>query len=334
MQRRIFLKLSAAGAASMLWACQESTQPGGTMLMTHAPGGTRTRVRVGSDATSSSGASFFADDEPMAAASTREVHVLEPGTASSAFDRQGYEYRIEPWNGRVVERGMMGVLLREFGTRGLGADQLNHPVALAFGPDDNMYVADRGNDRVQVFDRQGHHLRQIGGYGSALGQLSHPSDLLFDAAGRLLVADTLNHRVQVFETSGRSVALIGSFGTGPGLLNGPSGLALAPDSTLHVLDAGNARVVVFDLQGEYLRSYGERGAAPGQLALPRALALAKDGTGFVADVATATVEVWSPDGRFEQRFEPYFEDGSRAAPVDVALAPDGDLYISAVPAAA
>jgi tripartite motif-containing protein 71 len=342
MQRRLFLKLSAAGAAAgVLWGCSDGSSSdggGGVMLMTNGPGAPR--MGGGASATSGGGAAYIDEDAPVQAQPTvtREVHVMAPNAAFAAYDRQGYGYEIEPFGGRVVERGMLGVLLREFGSFGMGDSQLNQPVALAFGPDDNLYVLDRGNHRVQVFDRAGNHLRQIGGYGSDLGQLSYPQDLLFDAKGHLFVADTLNHRVQVFDVSGRALSLFGTLGSEDGELNGPNSLALDADGSLHVLDSGNGRVQVFELDaqlgGNFVRGYGEWGTEPGQLSLPRSLALTKDGTAIVADVANATLEVWKPDGRFEQRFVPRFDDGDVAAPVDVAVAPDGDLYISAVPAAA
>ena len=45
--------------------------------------------------------------------------------------------------------------LRKWGGRGSGDGELRWPQALAIGSDDNIYVSECSNDRVQVFDRQG-----------------------------------------------------------------------------------------------------------------------------------------------------------------------------------
>jgi hypothetical protein len=322
MKRRYFLRLSAVGAASVLWGCED----GGRSLQHGQPG----PALQPDGADEGGGAAFVAQPDPgAAAAALRTVYVEEHTAAHTVFDLQGYGYEIETSAGRVVERGIFGVMLRQFGSFGTGPAQLNCPVAIAFGPDDHMYVADRGNSRVQVFDRDARHLRQIGSHGSGAQELSYPRALAFDAAGRLLVADTLNHRIQIFDRAGRAIGRFGELGSGPGQLNAPIGLALGPGELLHVLDAGNRRVQVFSLDGAPQYAYGV-----GHFALPRALAVASDGTSFVADVANAMVEVFAKDGSFEQRLSPTFEDGDRAAPIELVVAPDGDLHVTAIPAAA
>lgn len=321
MKRRFFLKLSTAGAASVLWGCQD----GSSMQLSHGP---LAGAAAGVDASAGGGSHIVEGAET--GTWRRGVHVSEREAAYTAFDAQGYSYEIESRAGRVVERGLFGLQLRQFGSFGLGQKQLNAPCALAFGPDELLYVLDHGNHRVQVFERDGGYAGQIGGPDT----LSHPRDLFIDAEGLLFVADTLNHRVQVFDAAGQRVASFGELGSEPGQLNGPVGIAQGPDGLVHVLDAGNRRVQVFTTSGRFVRLYGEvpRGQAP--LALARTLAVGSDGTAFVGDVASARVQIFTPEGRFEQSFAPRFADGAPAAPVDIALAPDGDLYVTAVAAAA
>jgi hypothetical protein len=326
MKRRYFLRLSTAGAVAALWGCEDG---GRRMQVSHGQPGPTLRGRVPGQ--EGEGAAFASQVEPGApgAAASRSVYVQDPDAAHTAFDAQGYGYEIEPHAGRVVERGMLGVLIRQFGAYGVGPSQLNNPVALVFGPDDHMYVVDRGNSRVQVFDRDARHLRQIGRHGSGPQELSYPRALAFDTDGRLLVADTLNHRVQIFDLEGRSLGRFGELGRNPGELNAPVGLAIGPDALLHVLEAGNRRVQVFTLDGAPQYTYGTD-----RFALPRALVVAGDGTSFVADVANAAVEVFGRDGTFEQRLSPTFDGGAPAAPVQLALDADGDLYVTAIAAAA
>jgi tripartite motif-containing protein 71 len=314
MKRRSFLQLSAAVSATALWGC--SAREHGVIVH-------RARSRgAGAPATTELTPTSLEPQE-------RAVFVHEGTDAHTAFDADGYAYEIEPFEGRVVERGALGSPLRQFGSYGIGSAELNHPVALAFGPDDYMYIADRGNHRIQVFDREGRHVRQIGSYGTERGRLSHPRSLAFDSHGQLWVADTLNHRIQVFERGGEAVACFGELGASIGQFNAPMALAFTEGGTLHVLDAGNHRVQRLAPDGATLGSYGET-----QLAFPRSLAISSDGFAFVSDTASAAVDVFDPDGRLEQRLYPSFESGAPAAPIQLSIAPEGDLHISAIAAAA
>jgi hypothetical protein len=67
---------------------------------------------------------------------------------------------------------------------------------VAFGPGGYFYVRDRGNHRVQKFDRSGKWLATWGTGGRGPGELADPWALAVDRFGRVHVVDTENHRVQ------------------------------------------------------------------------------------------------------------------------------------------
>src|SRR5262249_50299952 len=54
-----------------------------------------------------------------------------------------------------------GNWVMSFGEPGAGPGQLNTPHSIAIDANNNIYVADRGNGRIQVFDTNGKVLRQI-----------------------------------------------------------------------------------------------------------------------------------------------------------------------------
>lgn len=96
------------------------------------------------------------------------------------------------------------VCVRSFGRGGAGPGQLQGPAGLAFGPlrgtsqADLVWVADSGNDRVQLFDsRDGEALGSWGTRGSGCGQLQGPSGLAVDTMGCVYISDYGNHCVQV-----------------------------------------------------------------------------------------------------------------------------------------
>ncbi len=55
-------------------------------------------------------------------------------------------------NSRVVKISPGGKWLKELGTYGSGQDQFRTPHSIAADAEDNIYIADRGNRRIQVYD--------------------------------------------------------------------------------------------------------------------------------------------------------------------------------------
>jgi len=64
-------------------------------------------------------------------------------------------------NSRVAKVDPNGKWLKSWGEPGDGPGQLNTPHSIAADAQGNIYVADRGNRRIQVFDTDGKLLRQI-----------------------------------------------------------------------------------------------------------------------------------------------------------------------------
>lgn len=73
-----------------------------------------------------------------------------------AWDSKGNTYISDGYiNARVAKYDPDGNFLMSFGEPGSGPGQLNTPHSIAIDAKDNVYVADRGNGRIQVFDTDG-----------------------------------------------------------------------------------------------------------------------------------------------------------------------------------
>lgn len=79
-----------------------------------------------------------------------------------AWDSVGNTYISDGYiNSRVAKVDKDGNWLTSWGEPGDGPGQFNTPHSIAVDAEDHVYVADRGNRRIQVFDTQGHFLRQF-----------------------------------------------------------------------------------------------------------------------------------------------------------------------------
>jgi DNA-binding beta-propeller fold protein YncE len=79
-----------------------------------------------------------------------------------AWDPAGNTYISDGYiNSRVAKVDKNGNWLKSFGEPGSQPGQLNTPHSIAADAKGNIYVADRGNRRIQVFDGEGKLLREI-----------------------------------------------------------------------------------------------------------------------------------------------------------------------------
>jgi len=79
-----------------------------------------------------------------------------------AWDSKGNIYISDGYiNSRVAKFDKDGNWVKQWGTKGTNPGQFNLPHAIAIDRNDNIYVGDRTNRRVQVFDTEGKFLRMF-----------------------------------------------------------------------------------------------------------------------------------------------------------------------------
>lgn len=169
-----------------------------------------------------------------------------------------------------------GEYIDRWGQKGSALGTLNGPAGLAFDANDDLYIVDSLNNRVQVFSKDGEFSRAWGRGGRGAGEFDRPWGMTIDAEGAVYVADWGNHRVQKFGPDGEYLmsfgGLDGGLDAGAGSLDHPSGVAVDSDGDVYVTDWGNRRVAIFEPNGEVLAAlYGEMQnlSKAGQYALER-----------------------------------------------------------------
>ena len=84
-----------------------------------------------------------------------------------AWDAQGNIFVSDGYgNSRVAKFDKNGVYLKAWGSRGGGIGQFNTPHSIAVDAQGNVYVGDRGNARIQVFDNNGTYKTQFPAVGN------------------------------------------------------------------------------------------------------------------------------------------------------------------------
>jgi DNA-binding beta-propeller fold protein YncE len=86
-------------------------------------------------------------------------------------------------NARIVKFSKDGKFIMTWGKKGSAPGELNIPHALAFDSKGRLFVADRGNNRIQIFDQSGKFIDQW-------QQFSRPSGLFIDRNDVIYVADS------------------------------------------------------------------------------------------------------------------------------------------------
>jgi sugar lactone lactonase YvrE len=92
-------------------------------------------------------------------------------------------------NNRIVKLSGDGTYIAEFGGTGYGPGELRGPHAIAMDADGRLFVADRQNQRIVIFDQDGNYLNRWTQFGM-------PSDIVIDGNGRIYVADSESDLVQ------------------------------------------------------------------------------------------------------------------------------------------
>jgi DNA-binding beta-propeller fold protein YncE len=206
--------------------------------------------------------------------------------------------------------------------------------AVATDSQDRVFVFNRGEHPVLVFDRDG---RFLGSWGEGL--FTRPHGIFIAADDAVWCTDDLGHAVRKFTPGGTLLQTLGTCGVpsdtgatstdyrtvvraGPPF-HYPTNLAVAGTGELYVSDGyGNARVHKFAPDGRLLLSWGEPGSGPGQFHLPHGIAVDRQGTVYVADRENSRVQLFAPDGTYLTEWT----DVGR--PCQVFVDGGGDVYVA------
>ena len=193
----------------------------------------------------------------------RQVTDVTWDPAGNIFISDGYI------NSRVAKADKDGNWLKSWGTPGNKPGQFNTPHSIAADAKGNIYVADRGNRRIQVFDAEGNFLRQI------------TIDVPYKAGVRPAIGN-MPDLAKIEASGGAKTMMPGS----------PWALCITPgpNQVLYASDAYPGRVYKLSLEGKVLGVLGESGKQLKQFGWIHEIACPSENVLYVAELLNWRVQ--------------------------------------------
>ncbi len=215
------------------------------------------------------------------------------------------------------------------GSNGTGDGQLKYAWGVAVDSSGNIYVADKGNNRIQKFDSDGNFIAKWGGLGSGDGQLNSPYCVAADESGNVYVADFGNNRIQKFDSDGNFIAKWGSYGSGDGQFNGPFSVAVDGSGNVYVAGLNNNRIQKFDSDGNFIAKWGSWGTSDGRFNGLYSVAADSSGNVYASDIHNFRIQKFDSNGNFITKWGSNGSaDGQFKVAYGIAVDGSGNVYVA------
>jgi len=224
---------------------------------------------------------------------------------------------------------------------------MTEATSVAVDSDDLVYVFNRGNSPMIVFDPDGNVMDMWGNddlhagmttftdaYGNEMrgwagNRFMRPHMVRIDHEDNLWLADDRGHRIYKTDKKGNVLMTIGTGEASPRgsgeMFNLPTDIAVSPATgEIFISDGyGNSRIHRLDPQGNHILSWGESGVDHGQFSLPHAIAMLGTEKVIVCDRENHRIQVFTIDGEFVQSWHVH-----KAVSAIAGVGEDANVYIA------
>ncbi len=170
--------------------------------------------------------------------------VLARPTGITRDPRDNVVYVADTREHNIKAFSLDGKLIDVLGSPGKEMGRFNSPTYLTFR-ENQLYVADTLNFRVQVLNRGGDGRFEFGQTGLFVGNMTRPKGIAVGGGSRIYVVESYFDYLLVFDQGGELLLPIGGTGAEPGRFYLPSGVWTDKLGHVFVADMFNGRVVVF-----------------------------------------------------------------------------------------
>ena len=207
---------------------------------------------------------------------------------------------------------------------GSGPGQILRPKNIAISEKTGcIFVAEKGNNRVQVFSETGDPMYSINRKSGGVGHAMIKPYGICVLGERVFVSVSQFACLQVYKTNGEFIMERGSEGKGDGQFVFPTGMNTDGTSRVYVCDYGNNRVQVFSKELHFKQLIGV-----GKLLNPTDVAVDKECDLFVVDRSTTIVHQFSSRGLYKRKIIKISMFPILSNPQYITISPKGNLVIS------
>ncbi len=155
-----------------------------------------------------------------------------------AWDNEGDIYVSDGYNNsRVAKFDKDGNWVKSWGTRGTEPGQFHTPHTLVIDPSNKIYVGDRENNRIQIFNTDGEFLKAWTNLGApwAICITNGPKPVIYSS-------DSIPGRIYKLDLDGNILGTFGKAGKAPGQFGWVHEMACPTENTVWVGEIQNWRV--------------------------------------------------------------------------------------------
>ena len=210
---------------------------------------------------------------------------------------------------------------------------------IAIDKEDRVYVLNRSEHPIIVFDRDGNLVRSWGEgfFNRAHGSCIGPDNSIYCTDDRKHIVAKFTHDGELLMTLGNTgyatdTGYVETFDFWESLativrgappFNRPTGVSVSPKAEIYVADGyGNARIHKFSADGKLLLSWGEPGGEHGQFRLPHSVRVDKQGRVWVVDRENNRIQIFDGNGKFLTQWTGFVR------PTDLFIDKDDTVYVS------
>ena len=195
--------------------------------------------------------------------------------------------------------------------------------AVTVDGNDNVYVFNRGEHPMMVFDKDGNFVKSWGE-----GVFSRAHGVSLGPDNTLYCSDDGDHTVRQCTLDGDVLMTIGVPGEPAPLFSGDpfnrcTHTALDPKTgDIYVSDGyGNSRVHKYSPDGKLLFSWGAPGTDPGEFSIAHNIVTDADGYVYVADRENHRIQIFDANGKFEEQWPNVHR------PCGLYISPEQHIYV-------
>jgi len=208
-----------------------------------------------------------------------------------------------------------------------GGMEFQAPSAVAVDSHDNLYVFQRGDPPVLVFDHDGNMIaqwtRKDGVPADAHLVYVGPDDGIY-------LADRDAHQILKYTAEGELVMSLGNRHRAElqAPFNHPADMCVAPPGSpltgeIFVADGyGNSSVHHFSASGNHIDSFGSPGSRAREFRVPHSVRVSVEGRIYVADRENNRVQIFSPHGEFIEEWTDFKK------PMGIHIDTAGIVYVT------